>query len=673
MDFLPAAPVDALTATQRSQKRWAKNGRDMRETDGAYLAKPFVAWDGEGVTTEDGIHRYVMLAVKSDDGSADYLQNAEGIGTLDAFDFILDFVQEQSPKAIHVIYGGGYDFNMIFRDLPKNVVRRLYDGQYTLFAGFKIAWRPGKSLWLSRVDLKGKRVGRSVTLFDVVSFFQCAFVRACDDYLGEKFWRREMIAENKLLRSSFTLDDLAAVREYNDAELTNLLLLMNELRIRLNKVGLRPSRWDGPGAIAASLLKRERVKESCNESPPAVAEAARYAYVGGRFEVIQYGTHNNKVYEYDFNSAYPSALRNVPDLTAGEWRHFVGDPGKESFAIYHVRYSGRDSHLPGALPRRDPNGTVCYPLKLTGWYWSPEVEAAREYCKRGHGEMEVIEAWVFDENEYARKPFSFIDPLYQQRRKLKAAKDGAHVGIKLGLNSLYGKLAQQVGARLGTDGDWRLPPFHQLEWAGYTTSWCRAGVLMAVIDDLDSVIAFETDAVFTTRPLNVVVGEDLGEFGVVEFDNLTYAQSGMYFGDSEGKTIAKTRGVDRGSLTREDIMARMSAPLAIERTVDATLTRFVGAGIALNQTWSRWRTWEKTNKTLKLYPTGKRVHACECMAPTVADGKLVLQNMRGGLHTTVCPMINDAHSCEFPVLWINPNPEMSELEELRGMERMSYE
>lgn len=667
-----AEPFRPKTGAQRTAAYHAKHGRE-HEQEQRYLKRQFVAWDGEGITGDDGIHRYVMLSVRANDGTVDDIQDPRGISTYHCLSFILDVARDMPRDSIHVMYGAGYDFNMILRDLPRQTLDRLYHGKYTRWDQFKLAWRPGKSLWVCRIDSEGNKIGNAVTIFDVVPFFQCAFVRACDDYLGSRFVDRDMIVENKALRSSFTEADIPTVRKYNDAELVNLLLLMDELRTRLNAVGLRPRRWDGPGAIASELLRRERVKDAQCETPAPVAEAARYAYAGGRFEVIQYGKHNGKAYEYDVNSAYPAALRSVPDLTQGRWEHVKGDPGAKDFALYHVEYRGNNPTIPGALFRRDPNGTVCYPMRVTGWYWSPEVETARKYCAAGNGSMVVLECWYFVPKPNVRKPFHFVEPLYRERKALKKVGDGAHVGIKLGLNSLYGKLAQQVGARVNDDGEWRLPPFHQIEWAGYTTSWCRARVLDAVLDNLHDVIAFETDAVFTTARLNVPESDELGGFDYLAFDNLTYVQSGMYFARTvAGKEIAKTRGIDRGTLTRDDVETAMHAANATDRKGVATLTRFVGAGIALSQSWSRWRRWEKVTKTLTLEPTGKRVHlGCDCLSfhPAFMGGRV----MREGLHRTVCPLVNHAHSCEFPVLWINPNTAMTELAELREHEVIDYE
>jgi hypothetical protein len=689
-------PIDSFTARTSAQRTATFRANDparaigqrtkyrhdnsKHETDASYLSRPFIVWDGEGVTGTDGVHRYVMLAVKSPTDS-DYLGNVHGLGTVESFEMVLTFA-ENNPGGIHVIYGGGYDFNMMMRDIPRDDVQRIYKQKYHQWGGYRIGWRPGKSFYIARVDAQGKTIGKGVTVYDVVSFFQCPFVKACDAYLGDKFSNRDMIVNNKALRSSFTAADIPDVRKYNAAELDNLMALMIELRSRLNRAGLRPRRWDGPGAVASALLLREKVKASQTDTPKRVAKAARFAYAGGRFEVLRFGDVHETVWEYDVNSAYPTALAQVPDLTAGKWKHFDGDPGPHHYALYHVEYQGKNPELPGALFRRDANGTVSYPMALTGWYWSPEIETAREYCARGYGEIRVIEAHVFIEKDPDVRPFHFIEPLYNKRRALKKAGDGAHVGIKLALNSLYGKCAQQVGWEIKEDGELRIPPFHQLEWAGYATSWCRAAVLRAVLDNLADVVAFETDAVFVTCPLDVNCGSNLGDFELVAFDNMTYVQSGMYFADSEGKAIVKTRGVDRckcpssvdvcecGSLTRALVREKIALPCAEDRVVIAKLTRFIGVGVALAQTWDKWRSWETMVKHMTLEPSGKRVHlGCACMTLRYDEtGKLLNAGIASEVwHTTECPLQNAAHSAEFPIAWINPDPAMSTLEELRNV------
>lgn len=670
------AVPQTLTAAE-SRKRYAARHPDrvaasdqrFRDVHGTarrnsqYLGKPFLAWDGEGFSTDDGKHIYNLFAGKCGDDTIS-VSNDYGLATVQIFETLLEF-GERHPNAIHIIYGGSYDFNMWCSDMDRATVKYAYDHKYTTWKGYRFSWTKGKSFYVSRVDKNGEKIGSGVTVYDVVSFFQSSFVAACDSYLGDRFIHRDMIVANKAARGTFVASDLDTVMDYNDAELDNLILLANELRDRLNKVDLRPQRWDSCGAIATTLLKKHGIGKMVKamDIPEEVQKASRFAYAGGRFELLKFGHTDETVYEYDINSAYPSALRDVPDLTQGRWRHVYGDPGPQPFAVYHITSFTPNPTIPAPLFRRDASGTVCYPKGVTGWYWSPEYDLWNKYLDRELSSGHVIEAWIFD--AYTDdKPFDFIEPLYEKRRILKAAGDGSNVGIKLALNSLYGKLAQQVGAEQNpVTGQWRLPPFHCLPWAGFTTSHCRATILGAVIDDLDSVIAFETDAVFTTKPLDVKVSGNLGDFGEDKLNNLTYFQSGMYFADhSDGSKIEKTRGVDRGELVRDDVLSILDSRAAADRVAIAKYTRFITIGVALQGRWNKWRRWETMTKRITLEPTGKRIHIGCPSCDRTAERPLT----KGKLHTTMCPMVAPAHSMEFPVVWANPNPKMSALEELRN-------
>jgi len=633
-----------------------RKGKGKHVTDAHYLGKKIVAIDGEGINVTKGVnkgaHLYVLLAVSG----APPLVRAEGLRSREIFEYLWKWLDVGN---INVIYGGSYDFNLWIRDLLEDEVRALYRSSYTSspvqFAGYGLRWIKGKSFEISLGE-------KTITINDVISFFQRSFVQACDEYLGSDWIGRDVIVKEKALRGNFKIEDILGITEYNNLELDRIVDLVSELRARLNKVGLRPRRWNSPGAIAGALFQREGVKQHRNENlPEAVQEAGRYAYAGGRFEMLKYGKVDQDVYEYDINSAYPAAMRELPSLIGGEWKHATKASGKEGkFTLYKVRFTGTNTSVPAPMFVRGKNGTICYPLQAENWIWSPEFEVLKEYCGKIKGSKYcVLEVWEYiPSTDY--KPFHFIQPLYDMRKALKAAGDGAHVGIKLALNSLYGKLAQQVGWIAATRNyPVRVPTYHQLEWAGYITSWCRANVLRAALTDIDAVIAFETDAVFSTRPLKVQLGTGLGEWEETRFSSLTYVQSGHYYGTSKGKEIIKCRGIDKGFISRknvEDLLGKVES----ERVLEASLTRFYGAGIALvrglTEYWCKWLT---EPKYMQLMPTGKRLHGdCHCNG-----GELEL----GIWHTTYCP-IAGGKSSEYPVAWINPDRNMSELEEARNSE-----
>jgi hypothetical protein len=629
-----------------------KRGRQQRYRS-THNRKPeyrkFLAWDGEGVTGADGVHRYVLLS----HSEGEYIVDPDGLSTERIIRFLLD-TAKQYPRRLHIIYGGGYDFNLWMRSLDKHEVSQIYKLGKVRLGKTSWWWRPGKSLRIARGD-------DSILVYDVLSFFQCSFVAACDAYLGNDWEERERIVAEKMRRSAFTMAGLDSILVYNAAELRNLIRLANELRDRLAKVGLIPGRWDGPGAIAATLMRKRDVKHGLsrdNPLPDGAAQAGRIAYAGGRFEVIHYGSVIARAWEGDINSAYPYALQYVPCLAHGEWVHHSGDPGVRPFALYRIQHQGCSDWIPAPLWRRNSNGSICYPIESTGWFWTPERVVAEEYFRREDGRMRILECWEWVPSGCDNpRPFGWIPEYYDLRRALKASGDGAHVGVKLGLNSLYGKLAQQVG--------WdpiknRIPPYHQLEWAGYVTSSCRAQVLRGALPTLKDVIAFETDAVFSRVPLQVTVGTGLGEWEETAFSSLAYTQSGMYFGTTiAGKEVSKTRGVDRGQLTRSVVETGMIG----DGYADATLTRFVGAGLALAQSWDKWCSWDTMKKRVACGPySGKRLHE-DCPH---CSGPFTL----GTWHSTYCPISGPGESSEYPVLWCNPDPKMDELEELR---RSKYE
>lgn len=651
-----ATHKDARNAEQRQRRADSQEAR-LQNNEARYLSRRFVGVDGEGINVRSGKrkgqHDYVLLAVS---GKPPILSK-DGLHTLPILNYLWESL---SPEDNNVIYGGSYDFNCWVRDFPESVLRELYSGRRVRFGAYTLKWMRGKSFSIKR----GEKV---VTIYDVVSFFQKPFLNACDEYLGE-YEGREVIAREKARRGDFTWRQINRIGSYNSLELELLERLCNELRARLNAVGLRPRRWIGPGAIAAALFEREHVREHMSRDiPEAVGVASRYAYAGGRFECLQYGIVRRNAYEYDVNSAYPKALSLVPSLKDGVWTHRNSRNSKidrDAFALYRIRWNQTNREaltIPGPLHVRAANGTISYPMQGENWVWAPEAGNLAEYAELTGLDYEVMESWTMTPAT-SHKPFGFVPALYERRKALKAAGDGAHIGIKLALNSMYGKCAQQVGWNK-KDG---LPPtYHQLEWAGYVTSWCRAQVLKAAMQNLHAVIAFETDALFTSEPLSLNVSDRLGEFEQTEFRSLTYVQSGLYFGTEVVKRkeitagysvecwgeVAKSRGADRGEVARGPVEDAMRAG----RDYLVKLTRFMGAGIALarNVVRSEWRTWRTEPKVLHLSPMGKRAP----LSQTLADG----------WNETYCP-VRGGMSHPFPIEWINPDPNMTELAELRESE-----
>ncbi len=600
----------------------------------AYLDRRFVAWDGEGVNEPDGSHTYVLLA--NVDG--DSLIRREGISTLDAFDMFY----RADPAAVHVGFGLSYDINMILRDVPLDNLKQIYEDGSTFWGRYWIEWRGGKSLRIKR-----QGADKAFTLYDVLPFFQTSFVNACDEYLGKDWPHREQIIREKRNRSAFTFARVDKIATYNESELTTLVRLCNELKTRLYKVDIKVNRWDGPGAIATALYSRHRTKDSLGTVPSEVGEYGRYAYAGGRFEIIRKGHSTTGAYQYDIRSAYPSAIRYLPCLAHGKWKHVVKPSRVAAFGVYRISVENmvmESITQPQPLWKRNPDGTVYFSTNPEGCYWSPEAQVALDLG------IPILDGW-----EYTTKcecqPFAFVEPMYNKRAALKKAGDGAHVGLKLGLNSLYGKLAQQIGWDAGPP--LRIPPYHCLEWAGYITSHCRAQVFRAALLAPDDIIAFETDAVFSRVPLPLTLGTRLGEWEATEYQSLTYLKSGMYFGTlADGTEVEKSRGINKGTLLREDVIEALTRERWFQdQKLHAEQTRFIGLGLAMNQGMEKWTHWVTSPRVIKVPLAGKRID--------LLDNRDDWKDTGDGWNETR-PGIRwrQRESYPYEVEWINPQPDI---------------
>lgn len=609
-----------------------KNSYRGRKSLDNYLTKPFRAWDGEGWTLEDEIQqRYVMLA--SSEGHV--LENPEGIGTKEAFEFLLNTDQESH---INIIFAGNYDVNMILKDVNEVSLRNLWIEGSTWWEGYKIEWRPNKEFYIRHKD------GRHFRLYDVFSFFQCKFTKACDEYLGNDWPHRDVVIQEKSNRGSFDPSDSARILQYCKYELENLVSLTNELRTRLHRVDIRVSKWYGPGAIATCLYQKHETKSFMGTIPEEVALAGRYAYAGGRFEIIRFGHSRMGAYDYDINSAYPSAITKLPCLAHGRWIHRSNPTSIVRFGVYRIEITKgleRDWR-PQPLWMRGKEGTITYYPEVHNWFWSPEAENIATYYPYD-SRVTIHEGWEWVQ-ECDHEPFSWVEAMYNKRQALKKAGDGAQMGLKLGLNSLYGKMAQQLGWKM-TDKGLHIPPFHCLEWAGYVTSHCRAKVWRAAMLAPDDVIAFETDGVFTRVPLDLPLGEGLGEWDETRFDDLTYIQSGIYFATRNGedmsrRNVFKSRGFNPAKVKRQTAIRAMREGSYFQ----VRDTHFIGLGAALMKPdglTTVWRSWQTTTDKRRGTPEGKRLPSY-----TFETDK------KDGWNETCPRWMDQEFSYEYPVEWL---------------------
>lgn len=561
----------------RNRYRWAEDPRTAHHD-----AKRFVGWDGEGPRDAG----YALFG--NSDG--DELCHPR-LGTEECLQLLVSHKRD-NPDTIDVWFGGDYDVSMILHDLPRRCMAALHAFTKTVWKDWEIEHVPHKWFRVRRGTI-------TVTLFDIHSFFDSGYYDALDSWGIGSESERLAIAKGKAGRAEFLWIDIAEIREYFRLELRLMPPLCDRLREAFADAGYVPKSWHGPGALARMALSRHNVYAAMATTPDPVSRAARYAFAGGRFELKLAGHFNARIYNYDIHSAYPYFATFLPNLARGEWRRTLAyEPGK--FAVYRIRYEASvpDSFRLYPLFRRLPNTGVAWPYRTTGWYWAPEAALVE-----GDPDATILEGWVFDEEDESDRPFLFLNDYYDHRRILKANGQAAEYTFKLLINAIYGQLAQRVGWNRRD----KLPPrTHQLEWAGFITSACRAAIYRAGLAAGDKLISLDTDGIYSLAPLDSLdLGPALGQWDVAEFDDGVFWQSGVYClkrGDDWIK--AKARGIPKGTYTAEDLLARVKT----RESFKVYKNVFIGYGLADNGQWKKRNTWERTEHEYVFGGSGKRCH-----------------------------------------------------------------
>lgn len=606
--------------------------------------KSFVAIDSEGVSTGDGRHHLILVAAST----GEYIvakSGAIGITRDEVLAWLLTLA-DNHPNSIFIIFGGSYDVNMWLQGTMRHAISNIWrwgpraaitlplplldDGKpiYAIkymprkkvtiydFSEHPI-YRPSKdnpideSVVIPKQPKKGVNYTRSITIQDVSSYWQCSFLKALTvtipDYNEHELAR---IEAGKKERSFFTVDQLPEILLYTQAELRALVRMMDILRGGIYRAGYRPLAWYGPGPVARAVLRAHRVPKSAN--PAEVEAIALHAFFGGRIELIRYGDIKGPIYNYDINSAYPDVVKDLPDLTRGEWHHSTtSEIYGADIACYHISFVCRitDDKPFGAFPYRDSKGSVFFPVSGTGWYWQPEVLAAVD----SGVDIMVHASYRWIPSPDHNPPFVWMEALYAKRLVAKLeGSNGLQLALKLVMNSIYGKLAQSRGVNplKGTG-------YTNFVLAGLITSTTRARLYRTACMFPGSVVAFATDGVYMLKALELNLSNTvLGAWTETVYDAITIVQAGVYWIKKTSSEIGlgtwqmKCRGIIMPTEDDDIIRYRaiaLNGLLAGLASVTYPARKFIGMGAALAAKDFRcWCTWQNETKEIQLSIDGTK-------------------------------------------------------------------
>lgn len=525
--------------TRRNKASHDRTYRDSRPL------KPFTGCDGEGAGVDElGRQNYLLFRM----GERELFRAGARLETHE----LLDFICDAPPSAIYVGFAFGYDVTMILRDLPPAQQKRLFaprslgpgHSPYVWYKDFDIDYLPRNYLKVRRVktvrtpDGAEYRVpikGSQRIIYETFGFFQKSFLKVIKEFGVASPEQVEAIAHNKARRSDFTSIDQEE-RNYCELECELLAALMEKLREYCYEAEIRPHSWSGAGKLASALHAKHHTLTRDDADAlllPGVRDFANMAYYGGRFEITATGHIEQPIYESDIRSAYPAAMRKLPCLQCGRWREADGKelgklaPG--NIYVSTVKFkadslkAGQFGRM-GAFPVRHKLGHLYWPLEGAGTYWSYEIAsaAALGFSVQHRG------GWIF-ERGCEHVPFHWVEELFEYRRSI--GSQGPGYPIKLGINSLYGKLAQRKG-----NGR-----YHNMIWAGMITAQTRALLNVAIALSPGNTIMVATDAIYSTEPLALDYGDRLGQWEAAELEDLFIVQPGLYWSASRAKK--KSRGL----------------------------------------------------------------------------------------------------------------------------------
>lgn len=501
----------------------------------------FKAVDGEGAdNAKSGRHDYFLLAASG----MEPLVNPDKSHL--SMDECLEYLTDSRlRKSKNVFFSMGYDVNMIFRDLRVDLQATLFHAQDTWYTSefgdeYKLFYIPKKILRVTKN-------GRTYIFYDVWSFFAKSFEKTCEQW---KLEPSENIKKGKAGRGNFQTWNVSDIIRYNDEELSLLVRLMDKLDSMLIKNDLIIQSYHGPGSVASFMLDKWGIKEHYplkDDIPGAVKMARRRATFGGRNELLKRGRYID-LHHYDVNSAYPTAMRELPSLAGKEW-FFQKNPSEnflaDKFGVVNVEWNLKGNTM-GPFPFRTKQGYILFPERseylqhdTTVAQGSYHIVEALE-AKKHFPDVKITAAY-FIEPPYEFPLAEKIEFLAKEKSRLKREEgELAAMPLKLAMNSFYGKIGQKP-----TESSTMQPRYRELLWSGFITAHCRARLMQAAFtaeNGPDDMILFATDGVYSLSPLDVNTGGELGQWEYKRHKEGVFFLSGVYVVEEDGKMSLKTRG-----------------------------------------------------------------------------------------------------------------------------------
>ena len=219
---------------------------------------------------------------------------------------------------------------------------------------------------------------------------------------------------------------------------------------------------------------------------------------GGRCEIFQLDPLHGYIHEFDINSSYPAAMRNMPFPNLDTMVQGITDPNWEKAGVACCTVTSPPHEFP-LLPFKDPESRkLLFPVgQFTGTWTYVELKKAIE---RGYRIDRVHRAIEYD---LMLSPFApYIDFLYQRRLEVKGKDELMSYTLKILMNALFGKWGEEGELQVISRGKRytmrQVPKHSNMVWACYVLAYGRLALHDCIIraSKVGRVLYCDTDSVF---------------------------------------------------------------------------------------------------------------------------------------------------------------------------------
>lgn len=439
-------------------------------------------------------------------------------------DILKEIGRERHKNKRHVWWNLRYDVTAMFKWEPEVLTKLELEGVAD-YDGYEFYYLPRKFLKI-RSSQK-----RTFYHYDIAQFYRMPLARAAKRYLNRD---APDIKTDRADLSGYTSTEVGEYCRW-DAESTKLL---GDLYVKqLATVDLHPKHLISAGNIAQQMLVATSDIPCWAHQPNLATRMAWMAQRGAWIDVWKRGEAT--VWKYDIKSAYPSEMRDMPDIRDGRWT-FEENPKDSAYGFVRTTIE----YAPGTPP------FLAHYDGKTNIFPDLDVKTRAVITQKEFNYLKSIgctlkpDIWYsFIPNDNPRYPWRDpIDRFYkikEEEGKKKGTRwfDAAkYLVAKELFNSPYGKTCERIKQ---DDGSWRPGTLFLPTVSSHILAGARLKLAKAIRGYEKEVVNIATDSMCVTRPVAGLDGSgDLGSWVVeAEGEPGIFLQPGRYqVGDEDPMT-----------------------------------------------------------------------------------------------------------------------------------------